>query len=139
MVNETTAVRTFNNYINGRSVPSEAGTTLPNINPANKEEIVCKVQVSTPDDGVRAMEAAGRSPAPAWAGKIGSRALARNAIRSRLHAWRSVSVHEKSPAQPQPRGASEAHPKLLHLDDPESERAGRGLDFQLVPRPVIDE
>jgi aldehyde dehydrogenase (NAD+) len=66
MVNEQKTVRTFSNYINGHWVTSESGATLPNINPANKEEIVCKVQASTPADVVRAIEAAQAAFAAWW-------------------------------------------------------------------------
>ncbi len=48
MVIETTAVRTLGNYINGRSVDSQSGVTLRNINPANAEDILCEVQASRP-------------------------------------------------------------------------------------------
>ena len=58
MVNEQETIRTFSNYINGCWVTSESGATLPNINPANKEEIICKVQASTPTDVIGAIGAA---------------------------------------------------------------------------------
>ena len=71
MVTAQLAVKTYGNYINGRWVTSESGTTLKDINPANREEVLCEVQDSTPADVAHAMEAAAaafpgwrRTPAP---------------------------------------------------------------------------
>lgn len=58
MVAQQTEVKTFGNYINGGWVASGSGATSPNLNPANKHEILCEVQVSTPAEVALAMEAA---------------------------------------------------------------------------------
>jgi acyl-CoA reductase-like NAD-dependent aldehyde dehydrogenase len=50
-------VKTYTNSINGHWVRSESGATVKDINPANREEILCEVQGSTPADMVHAMEA----------------------------------------------------------------------------------
>ena len=65
MVTTQTAVKTYGNYINGLWVTAESGTTLKNINPANREQIICEVQNSTPFDVAQAMEAAATA-FPAW-------------------------------------------------------------------------
>ena len=44
MVKTQTAVKTYGNYINGLWVTAESGTTLKNINPANREQTICEVQ-----------------------------------------------------------------------------------------------
>jgi aldehyde dehydrogenase (NAD+) len=71
MVTAQVAVKTYDNYINGRWVPSASNATLKNINPANREDVLCEVQDSTTADVGRAMEAAAtafpgwrRTPAP---------------------------------------------------------------------------
>lgn len=65
MVNTATAIETFGNYIDGQWVASVTGTTLPNINPAHRDEVLCQVQASTPEDVARAMAAA-QAACPAW-------------------------------------------------------------------------
>ena len=71
MVTAQVAVKTYDNYINGRWVPSASNATLKNINPANREDVLCEVQEFTTADVGRAMEAAAtafpgwrRTPAP---------------------------------------------------------------------------
>ncbi|HUV05042.1 MAG TPA: aldehyde dehydrogenase family protein [Armatimonadota bacterium] len=58
-------MKVFGNYINGKWVESASGKTTPNINPADKEEIICEVQASVPEDVDKAMEAASEA-FPAW-------------------------------------------------------------------------
>ena len=58
MVTAQVAVKIFGNYINGRWVSSESNATLKNINPANRDEVLCEVQDSTPADAASAIEAA---------------------------------------------------------------------------------
>jgi acyl-CoA reductase-like NAD-dependent aldehyde dehydrogenase len=65
MVTTQTAVKTYGNYINGLWVTAESGTTLKNINPANRDQVLCEVQNSTPLDVAQAMEAAAAA-FPAW-------------------------------------------------------------------------
>ena len=55
----------FENYIGGRWVASRSGQTVPDINPADRDEVLCRAQESLPDDAVDAMEAAGAAY-PAW-------------------------------------------------------------------------
>ena len=71
MVTAPVAVKTYGNYIDGHWVTAESRATLKDINPANREEILCEVQDSTPADVARAMDAAltafpkwRRTPAP---------------------------------------------------------------------------
>jgi len=59
------AMRVFGNYINGKWVESASRKTAPNINPADKDEIICEVQASAPEDVNRAMKAAFEA-FPAW-------------------------------------------------------------------------
>ena len=44
---------------------SRSGQTVPDINPADRDEVLCRAQESLPDDVVDAMEAAGAAY-PAW-------------------------------------------------------------------------
>jgi len=65
MVTAQTAVKTYSNYINGRWVVSDSKAVLQNINPANRDEILCEVQESIPSDVARAVDAASAA-FPAW-------------------------------------------------------------------------
>ncbi len=65
MVTAQLAVNTYGNYINGRWLPSDSGKMLKDINPANRDEVLCEVQDSTPADVGRAMDAASAA-FPAW-------------------------------------------------------------------------
>ena len=65
MVTAQLAVKTYGNYINGRWLPSDSGKMLKDINPANRDEVLCEVQDSTPGDVGRAMDAASAA-FPAW-------------------------------------------------------------------------
>src|SRR4051812_7603506 len=53
-----TAVKTFQNYINGEWVPSESGEMFENINPADNRDIVGRFPLSTSDDIYAAVNAA---------------------------------------------------------------------------------
>jgi len=53
------------NFIGGRWVPSRTQQTFPNINPADKDDIVGSFQASGPDDVAAAFEAAEKAQ-PAW-------------------------------------------------------------------------
>ncbi|MEX2721554.1 MAG: aldehyde dehydrogenase family protein [Candidatus Wukongarchaeota archaeon] len=50
--------KTYKNYIGGKWVESATGTTFNSINPANKEEILVKLQKSDEKDGDMAVDAA---------------------------------------------------------------------------------
>ena len=58
-------MRTLNNFIDGQWRPPSNATHLPDINPADTEEIVAKAPSSTAADSVMAIEAAERAY-PAW-------------------------------------------------------------------------
>ena len=57
---------TYRNYINGQWVECQAKKTLPNINPADTDEIIGHFQASGPDDVQAACDAAAKAQ-PAWA------------------------------------------------------------------------
>lgn len=57
----TTDTKTYLNYIDGAWVPSSDGKTAGSINPANKNEIVGLIQLSTKEDLDRAVAAAKRA------------------------------------------------------------------------------
>jgi acyl-CoA reductase-like NAD-dependent aldehyde dehydrogenase len=65
MVTTQAAVKTYGNYINGSWVTSDSGATLQDMNPANREDLLCEVQDSTPADVDLAMQAAAAA-FPAW-------------------------------------------------------------------------
>ena len=44
------SVKTYNNYIGGKWVPSESGEVFENINPADSEDVIGRFQLSTSDD-----------------------------------------------------------------------------------------
>src|SRR5258707_7066241 len=52
------SVKTYNNYIGGKWVPSESGEVFENINPADSEDIIGRFQLSTSDDVNDAVNAA---------------------------------------------------------------------------------
>jgi acyl-CoA reductase-like NAD-dependent aldehyde dehydrogenase len=71
MVTKQTRVKTYENYVGGRWVGAASGATIPDINPADRDDILCEVQASTPVDVTSAMQAASaaypgwrRTPAP---------------------------------------------------------------------------
>lgn len=59
------AVVTLKNYINGTWVESSSGKIVPNINPANTDEVLCHVPLSTREE-TRAAIAAAREAFPKW-------------------------------------------------------------------------
>ena len=52
------SVKTYNNYIGGKWVPSESGEVFENINPADSEDVIGRFQLSTSDDVNDAVNAA---------------------------------------------------------------------------------
>jgi len=57
----TTTATTYNNYIDGRWVPSASGETFENRNPANTDDLIGVFQKSTRPDVGAALDAAGRA------------------------------------------------------------------------------
>jgi acyl-CoA reductase-like NAD-dependent aldehyde dehydrogenase len=57
----TSAVTTYNNYIDGRWAPSTSGETFENRNPANTDDLIGVFQKSTRRDVEAALEAAARA------------------------------------------------------------------------------
>jgi len=57
----TTTTTTYNNYIDGRWVPSRSGETFENRNPANTEDLIGVFQKSTGRDVDAALDAAARA------------------------------------------------------------------------------
>jgi aldehyde dehydrogenase (NAD+) len=55
----------YKNFINGQWVDSSSGKTVPNINPANTEDVIGHAPQSTRDEARAAIEAA-RAAFPAW-------------------------------------------------------------------------
>jgi len=53
------------NYILGRWVESKSGKTVPNINPANKDEVLCMAPLSTKEETRTAIAAAAEA-FPRW-------------------------------------------------------------------------
>ncbi|PWT87353.1 MAG: aldehyde dehydrogenase family protein, partial [Acidobacteria bacterium] len=53
------------NYINGQWVASYSSASQPNTNPANTDDVLCYVPLSTREEAVEAIEAA-RAAFPAW-------------------------------------------------------------------------
>ncbi len=60
-----TAVKTYDNYINGEWVPSASGETFENANPADTRDLVGRFPLSTAEDINRAVEAA-KGAAQRW-------------------------------------------------------------------------
>src|SRR5262245_55824413 len=54
-------ITTFNNFIDGRGVPSTSGETFENRNPANTDDLIGVFQKSTRRDVEAALEAATRA------------------------------------------------------------------------------
>ena len=52
---------TFNNYIDGRWVPSRSGKVFENRNPADQRDLIGLFQASTPEDASDAIAAAARA------------------------------------------------------------------------------
>jgi alpha-ketoglutaric semialdehyde dehydrogenase len=61
MPSTTTATTTYNNYIDGRWVPSASGETFENRNPANVDDLIGVFQKSTRRDVDAALDAAARA------------------------------------------------------------------------------
>ena len=59
--NASVGAAIFNNYIDGRWVPSRSGQLVENRNPADNRDVVGRFQESTADDAVAAIEAAARA------------------------------------------------------------------------------
>jgi len=59
------AVGTLKNYINGTWVASSSGKTAPNVNPANTDEVLCLVPLSTREEARAAITAA-KEAFPKW-------------------------------------------------------------------------
>lgn len=59
------SVQSIKNYINGKWVESGSGKTVPNINPANTDEILCYTPLSTLEE-VNAAIAAAKEAFPKW-------------------------------------------------------------------------
>lgn len=62
---KVTTITTLKNYVNGKWVESISGKTIPNVNPANTEEILCYTPLSTREE-TRAAIAAAREAFPKW-------------------------------------------------------------------------
>ena len=72
--------RRYKNFINGQWVESSSGKSIPNINPANTDDVIGTVKQATREEAKRAVESAAESfpgwratPAPSR-GKIVARA-----------------------------------------------------------------
>ena len=52
------SVKTYNNYIGGKWVPSESGEVFENINPADTDDVIGRFPVSTSADVNAAVNAA---------------------------------------------------------------------------------
>ena len=61
------SVKTYNNYIGGKWVPSESGEVFENINPADTDDVIGRFQLSTSDDVNAAVNAA-QSAFDGWRG-----------------------------------------------------------------------
>jgi aldehyde dehydrogenase (NAD+) len=59
--NKSISAAIFNNYVNGRWVPSRSGDVFENRNPADDREVVGRFQQSTPEDAAEAIDAAARA------------------------------------------------------------------------------
>jgi alpha-ketoglutaric semialdehyde dehydrogenase len=58
MTKSTVALTTYKNFINGQWVESRSTRRVPNINPANTEEILGEIVLSSPEEARQAVEAA---------------------------------------------------------------------------------
>ena len=61
----TIVVSTVKNFINGTWVASTSGRTVPNINPANTDEVLCQIPLSTREEAQAAIAAA-KAAYPKW-------------------------------------------------------------------------
>ncbi|HEV8538549.1 MAG TPA: aldehyde dehydrogenase family protein [Bacteroidota bacterium] len=59
------SIQTVKNFIGGRWIASESGRTVPNINPANTNEILCYTPLSSREEAQAAVAAA-RDAFPGW-------------------------------------------------------------------------
>ena len=62
-----TQVTTYKNYIGGQWLDSASGNTYPITNPASKDTVLGRFQVSNPEDARRAVAAA-QEALPGWSG-----------------------------------------------------------------------
>ncbi len=62
---QKSSIPTIKNYINGTWAVSSSGKTVPNINPANIDEVLCYTPLSTRDEAKAAIAAA-KKAFPAW-------------------------------------------------------------------------
>ena len=62
---QSSAVQTWNNFINGEWVPSRSGRQFENRNPADRDDLIGLFQESTPEDAADALAAANRA-CPLW-------------------------------------------------------------------------
>lgn len=106
----TTAVNapTYLNYINGEWSASENGQTAASISPANKNEVVGHVQVSTAQDLDRAVQSA-KQAQKAWRKLAGSARgeflyKAANAIEKRLNEIAETMTREMGKTLPEAKG-----------------------------------
>ena len=60
-----TSIPTVKNYINGKWVESSSGKSVPNINPANTDDILCYTPLSTREEAKTAIAAA-KEALPKW-------------------------------------------------------------------------
>jgi alpha-ketoglutaric semialdehyde dehydrogenase len=65
MQNEKSSITIVKNYINGKWVASTSGKTVPNVNPANTDEILCHTPLSTREEVKTAITAA-KEAFPKW-------------------------------------------------------------------------
>jgi alpha-ketoglutaric semialdehyde dehydrogenase len=65
MQKEKSNITTVKNYINGKWVASTSGKTVPNVNPANTDEILCYTPLSTRDEAKTAIASA-KEAFPKW-------------------------------------------------------------------------
>jgi aldehyde dehydrogenase (NAD+) len=63
-VQQSSGVRTWNNFIDGEWIPSHSGRLFENRNPANQDDLIGLFQESTPEDASEALAAAQRASAP---------------------------------------------------------------------------
>ena len=60
-VSQSSAVRTWNNFVDGQWVPSHPGRQFENRNPADQDDLIGLFQESTPEDAAEALAAAHRA------------------------------------------------------------------------------
>jgi aldehyde dehydrogenase (NAD+) len=64
-VRHSSTIPTVKNYINGKWVASASGKSVPNVNPANTDEVLCHTPLSTRDEAKAAIAAA-KEAYPKW-------------------------------------------------------------------------